>query len=345
MVVVIGISTALFTLLSFLKKDKKNYYLLIFFYAVFIFLFALRGKAGTDWVAYLDYYNNLNNLDIVKGYSFEYGYYLLNKLFFTIGFNYWTFKVITSVLISVLFYFAIRSHTKHMSMAILLGLFYFFYPSVEAVRQSISIVLFFYSLKYINGKGKRNFACYFALNLIGLLFHRTAIFCLIYYFFHKFKIVKIAAVVFVAVFLVRTEQLMQALSHMPIISNRIGYYLKGSVGSIDFAHILSLKNIEYFILTVVMTLMKGKTQKQKAVRDLILLGFIVMVSFGSYIDAMYRLAYYSDIGVLIAYCMIYDKIRREDSRSLYCIAIGIYIGIRFYRVISSRPELFIIGEL
>lgn len=344
MVLVIGISTALFTFLSLLQKDKKKSYLVLFFYAVFVFLFALRGKAGTDWVAYLDYYNNLNNPDIVKGYSFEYGYYLLNKLFFSIGFNYWTFKVITSISISVLFYFAIRNHTNHMSMAILLGLFYFFYPSVEAVRQSISIVLFCYSLKYINSKGKKSFVCYFALNLIGLLFHRTAIFCLIYYFFHKFKIVKIAIVVFIAVFLVKTEQVVQSFSRIPIIGDRIGYYLKGNVGTIDFAHILSLKNIEYFVLTVVMTLMKGKTPKQKAVRDLILLGFIVMVCFGSYIDAMYRVAYYSDIGVLIAYCMIYDKIRREDNKSFYCIAIGIYIGIRFYRVISSRPELFIIGE-
>ena len=163
--------------------DQKNQKWIWLLFTVFVALYSLRRSVGTDWVTYKYYFDNLNSEAVLNKYAFENGYYFVNVLFRSFGLSYWSMVFCISLFISVMFYISTKLMTQYGEIALITGLFFYYYPSLEALRQIIAVALFYFSLQYVESKPLKYFLC----NVIGVLFHRTALLAIAFYFFYSFR--------------------------------------------------------------------------------------------------------------------------------------------------------------
>lgn len=305
-------------------------------YGVFAVFYAFRGGVGTDWQAYLEYFNQINDPVMVAKSGFESGYLLLCRIFSGLGLSYWVMRFFISLFTVILFYKATEAQTHNTGIALLAGLFYFFYPSLEASRQILALSLFYYSLKYLDEKPFR----YFLLNLVGLMFHRTAAIALLFYFFRKRNWIKIGTIAGVFAFTAVKPLLMAALRGFPGIYDKVLWYTNTTGG---LSSLFSFKVVESIALLLLFYLFKGKNKKEIMITNLLEMGVLTQVFLPMVLDAAYRFGYYSDIGVILAYCGILDRINKRQYRFIYVILLTAFIALRFWSLISSQPELFGIG--
>lgn len=326
-----------FTVVSLLKDGKQKK---IAFFACFIalmILFSLRGKYGTDWVNYEEYYLNINNSAAVKDRSFEYGYYLINKIFYNLGFSYWTFVFVCSICLSLIFFAGLIKSGCNLEMVALASLIYFFYPSMEALRQAIALSLFFVSLTHIN-----NWKSYFALNITGFFFHRTCIITLLFYFIYKFKYVKYFLFCIILLYIVFKPDLSFILEPLGLMQ-KFEHYSKYAAKFTGIKDLISIKSLEYLAMFVFYLSVKRKTKLDKLILTLLEIGLVIQLIMPFIIDAAYRLAYYTDMGLILAYGNLCSHLKKKSHKTAAKILIGSLVSLRFYRIISLNQELFGLG--
>lgn len=159
------------------KKHKKIIFCVIFL--TFTVVSAFRYDVGRDFEdTYIYTFNRIkNNYSNVR---IDIGLYMIIKLIiFLNGNQQWLF-IITSFIINYFIFKTIfrNSQNKMLSIYIYIcGTLYFF--SMNGIRQTIAIALFYYSLQYIEN---RKFKKYLFLNIIGILFHNSAIIFIPLYF-------------------------------------------------------------------------------------------------------------------------------------------------------------------
>lgn len=331
---IIVVPLALFSLTAICnKEDSKITWIL---YPIFAFFYCIRGRVATDWEAYKYYFDNVNDAVISSQAGFEPGYYLLSKIFHNIGLSYWVMLFCISVFITTLFFLATERLTQNAGIAVLLGLFFFFYPSLEALRQIIAISIFYYSLQYIDRDWKK----YFILNVIGILFHRTGILTLLYYFFHRYRKVKLPCLIGAAAFPLLNQLIIKIFSFFPGLLAKYLWYFGNLGGAQGFSYLLSLKTIEYVILTFIFIILRDKNENENNVKDLLEMGLGLQVFLSRVMSHVYRLVYFSDLGVILAYCYLYNRLKKNYQRVAFVLFLMLYVAVRFYRIISANPQLF-----
>ena len=156
------------------KTDKTNLQYSIIVFSIIAFMLslisAIRYNVGTDYsFTYVPTFNY-----IAQGAA---------KIRIDIGFQ-WVF-IVTSFIINFLICASIYKQTSYKALGIFIyicGTLYFF--SMNGVRQTITMSIFYYSLVYVYQK--RNKVKYFLLNLFGVTMHLTAVMFLpLYFFIHK----------------------------------------------------------------------------------------------------------------------------------------------------------------
>lgn len=333
---IIILPLVLFSLTARFNEEQRSKTWIAF--GVFALFYALRGEVGTDWQGYLNYYNNINDSVLVDQSGFEAGYLSLCKIFHALGLSYWVMVFFIGIFVSFLFYKATEYHTHNAGVAVLIGLFYYFYPSLEALRQSIAVAIFFYSLKYLDEKP----IYYLLLNLIGMMFHRTSIIALFFFFFQKYNWIKIGSVCVIALFPVLKPIILWILRFFPTFYEKFVWYAGDSGG---FSHLTSIKVLECIALLVIYYLFKNKQHREKLTTSLLEMGVWVQALLPMVMDGAYRFGYYTDIGVILAYCGIYDRVRDEKYRKIYVYLLIAYVAFRFLRIILANPQLFGLGGI
>lgn len=226
-------------------NDKKSQ--LIIMVIPFLALFMVSGfryQVGTDYTnTYVYTFNQI--LFNVENVRIDFGFYLLNKIiiFFTDN-SQWVF-IITSFIMS---YFVCRtvqeqSRLPWLSFLIYIcGTFYFF--SLNGIRQAIAIAIFYYSLKYLKEK---NLKKYLLLNLIGFLFHNTAILFVLLYFVldkmvkRKYKFILLIVIYFTMPFLLK-------YIYQILINTKYGMYItNGAYTTLATFNISSIINLLLFL--------------------------------------------------------------------------------------------------
>lgn len=332
---IILLPTILFSLTAFCNQEQRKKTWIA--YGVFSLFYALRGQVGVDSESYLYYYNNIDVPAIVDKSGFEPGYLLLCKIFHSLGLSYWVMIFFISLFIAFLFYKATEYQTSNAGIAVLLSLFFFFYPSLEALRQAIALAIFFYSLKYLDEKP----LYYFLLNLGGMMFHRTAMIALFFFFFRKYLWVKIGSVVFVAIFPIIKRIIQWGVGFLPTVPTLLEKFLWYTENSGGFSHLLSFKVLECVGLLVIFYLFKEKKPPEKRIVSLLEMGVWIQVLLPLVMDGAYRFGYYTDIGIILAYCGIYDRLKNEKYRKIYVCLLIAYVVLRFLRIIQANPQLFV----
>lgn len=165
---------------------------LFFFVIVGIQLFlisALRGDTvGTDLENYLPAFETINSLiwsDILL-IGWEPGYVLFNKLLgLFLADNYRIFFIATSlfVVIGYLSFICKYSKKSWLSVFLFIALGYYL-NSFNIIRQSMAMVIVLHGFIYIK---KRRFWKYLLCIMCAMLFHKTAIICLLPYFLYNMR--------------------------------------------------------------------------------------------------------------------------------------------------------------
>ena len=313
--------------------NKKHNYIPLLPFLVFAVFYCTRTKIGTDWVAYLAYFNNVHNTRYVVGRGFEPGFYFLNLVFSNMGLSYWNLVSFIGIITCIIYIKTANQLTKNHGLFFMISLFYFFYPSFESIRSSIAIILFFYSLSFIDNNLKK----YCLLNILGFLFHSTALFALVFLIIYKFPIVKkyIYITIAVGTILVKSPFVVKIFRLLPkYIFKRFLFYFYYITLNKHVEDIISIKLFEYILILLICLIVMKYNARGKMIIGLLEIGIVSLVFVGLISNIAYRVTYYTDIGLILAYCDFYDLFKNELSRLLYIVAMIIYVFIRFYRVIG-----------
>ena len=324
-------------------------------YFVFCALYIFRARVGTDWTVYENYYYSLNNLGEVLRLDFEPGYYFINRLFYSLRMPFQIIPVLLSSMACVIFIKSCHRLRLDRSVCFLLALFYMFYPTLEALRQTVPIFLFFFSLSLLteksedNTKQKRKIwetikedANYFILNGIGILFHRSiGVLAIVFYGIRKSKVFLIATVVVMAMFGVLQSSIKQLMSqYLPGFYHRFIYYAVEQP-SIQQQPSSSFKLLEYAIILIILIILQNKDENERNALCLVEIGTAIQLFLARFVGATYRLLYFTDIGVVLFYASLDRRFKRSEFRIVYRVLLIIYICVRLIRAFPTDNDAFI----
>jgi EpsG family len=335
-----GVIYLLMAINAFFNSNRTKHFSLLFL-LIFLLFFSFRNNVGTDWDDYEYYFNNILDIYTVERFDFEYGYWLFNFLGSYLFDSYRYIVILIGFFIGFLFWQGANKYSKSIGVLTLLSLFYLFYPSIEAIRQSVTLFLFFYSLQYIEKNKKR----YLLLNFIGLLFHRTGVFPFLFLFFNNNKGFKIPIIASLLLFATIEPFVYQIVSYFPSFADKYYWYFH----YVEVEQTLfSFKTLEYMILLISFLILSKKsvlTAYENIAKNLLLIGFILQISLGQLTDIVYRMTYYTDIGVIFAYTFIYERIKIPTFKLIYILVLTLYVFLRFFRVFPFDDPSFIYSIL
>lgn len=327
-------------------NDKiTNYYLQRFvIYFIWIFFIGFRGFIVTDWQEYYPKYNQfptffnsslLECLSFSKNHFWETGFVLFSIFIKSFGCNFFVYQVISVVLdVFVLTYvFDKYSMKKYFSLCFFLYfVFQGFVTEVNLLRNSKAMILFFLSIDYIN---KRDAKRYFALNILGFFFHRSAIFYFPLYWVLRVSLPKkvLCALFFLGniIFLLQVHWIGGVLDKLMPLFEGTSYYpllksygiISGNFGGYD----LGLGVIERTVTFIIVIKFQEKLQlNSKTISPYINLMYCYLFIF----------LYLSEVGIfvarisnlfIIAYPIIYSNIYSmlsKGNKIILFIALGVY---------------------
>lgn len=159
------------------------------------------NTGGSDYFAYKNIYNNIKLMPFWKGiietskYSgFESGFCFYMSVIKLIGFNYYGFTLINSVVFYILFYKVLKKYDYNINFILILFLYkIFFYNTFISLRQPIAILIFWLSLDYLKEK---KYIKYFLMCTLAFTFHKAAIILYFVPLVTHFKISKKTYIIF-----------------------------------------------------------------------------------------------------------------------------------------------------
>lgn len=316
---------------------------------VFCFFYILRTRIGTDWPVYENYYKSLSSNSEVIRLNFEKGYYWLNMLFYTLHFPFQIIPVMISSIVCIAFYYGTKRYDFKMGLTLLASLYYLFYPTLEALRQSVAVFLFYYSLSYLirNAELSKNnilkimdSAKFWLLNIIGALFHQTVgIFVVLFYFFIRNKMFKLIVTILLVSFKTLQPYIEIVMEkYFPSVFHKYIYYVISN-GNNKWSFI-SAKFIEYIIIMIILLLIKNKNENEKMAMNLIEIGLLIQFSLIGVLDSVYRMLYYTDIGIVLFISSFDQRIKKWNFKLFYRIMVIAYIGLHLYRSFPVSNDLF-----
>lgn len=179
--IIIGAIVVFFAFLQ--DKNKFSHGLKISFLILTLFL-GLRYNFGNDYQSYLNGFNEINRYSYISFFDtrfyFDPGWVFICKLFNPFGF--FSLIFFLSIVNCVVYYKVIKRYVPQ-GFYWLAVFLYFFTPGfmlvhLSAIRQSISILIFLFIVKYIY---MRKPLFYFTGILIASFFHQSALILSVFY--------------------------------------------------------------------------------------------------------------------------------------------------------------------
>ena len=215
----------------------------------YLVFWGLRGFIGTDCFWYFEWFKDLNTnlldafadrIDLEPGYityAYFFKYYVWN--------NFHAF-VFFSTLLNIIFLYFIFKKSESNMFIFSLAIFCVFSANSEInnLRNIRAILLFYISIKYIEEK---RFFPFLLIQILGILFHSTAIFFIPLYFIISHNLKKwILPIVTIGFFMVLFE-----LSPLVSVINKIGEMMGGSylVKALLFLDVSDTKGFTFGALT------------------------------------------------------------------------------------------------
>ncbi|HHD2971047.1 EpsG family protein [Clostridium perfringens] len=312
------------------KYNKNKYIKIIFFSFTFIFIFiiySMRGNVGIDYDQYLRIYNNIsyyniNSFDILKEISntwdVEPGFIVINMISNKLGIGIQGVYIFTTIIFMLFFLKALDyydSKKENLSFILLIFLSQLFFKGMDAVRQFIAIMIFFYSTKFIVEK---NFIKYILFILLGSIFHESILFLIPLYFINKINFNKINFIILVVLSIIFSKFLTfdYMINIIAKILPNMGY-IKYIGRDVTYTGTLGIVYLIYFILALFMLNNIRKINKKNDLLSIkFYLLYVLLFPYFSSSLSLVRILVYINIFIIIA-IPIYSKYINRTYRFLY----------------------------
>ncbi|EIY5006730.1 EpsG family protein [Klebsiella variicola] len=244
--------------------NKKILFYISFFISLLYFCFTF-GR-GFDWINYYDIYLSIN--PNVFELPFEPGYYIIMRVFHYFGSPFSVMMAFTTlVMFSFIFIYCRRMQNPTLSFFTLIS-FMGHYLFSEQVRQGLAICIILYGFPFFE---RKQYVKAFLIILIAMLFHVSAIFCLLFFFIIKknesFANIKFS--IYCLLFLMLSYYIWSnpaIVKFIPLFySKMIDYSTSYTEGFISVGKILSSKVAFLYIVMLVLSILILKKTKNSDV--------------------------------------------------------------------------------
>lgn len=317
---------------------KKNERLIIFCLVfVLFFISIIRFNVGADYQTYIEMFEYINyNLTLKDLLSHtEPLFFLLNKIISYFTSNSYYLFFFTSLIIYTLLFKSIQRLSINGSLSVFLFIVTtYYFISLNQIRQSIALMIFLYSLSdLISGNNKK----FILLNLIGFLFHYSAIVTFLALLLKKINFKKIVYFSILIISILLSSKIDKLLSdRLTIIDSFYSNYLSNDHFT-EKNNVAILKQIiPNIIIILSIIVVKKFNNKDLIIFNLYFFSVVYLnVFFGK--NIFIRPVFYFDI-ILIFYLPIFintlfsDRYQRLISQvffSIYFIILtfaGIFVG-------------------
>ena len=322
---------------------------MFFFLVSFFILSFIRWERGTDWMSYLDFFEDI---EAIYPYSyFEFLFTQLNLWSHRISNNYTFCLFLQAVLIYSLSYISIKKYSLLPVFSVLIW-FSFSFAGIFFVRQTIAVALILFSFFYIV---ERRFWYFFALVIIATLFHKSAIVFLPAYYLFTLNLSKKQIFIMIAgSFLLSaiTGNFFTFLATYNIdgVSDKAESYMEVGVSD-SFGSSFSpletmLRGVFYriFIIIFVLNFLIADYKKDYLFRGLInlyLVGVMFFIIFVPISVTLIRFSSYYEILQIFIYPYIVLKYKNDQFKNLALLLLLAYFAFRFYGVVQGYEKSYI----
>jgi len=315
----------------------------------------LRNTGGTDFQVYARIYavvptlgEFIENFDVIYDkyyvYGADKGYLIINSIFKTLGFTYYGYNFMHSLLTISAIYLFTRRFTNNFAMVVMVMMYkMFFYDFFVSLRQTITIAIFMGMLADIE---KKHWVRYYIMCCVCYYIHAAASVLFLVYFVRYIKLSKGALLLLNAIFL---PTLVLSALNVPVLSI-FDYVLDWNVFSSDqiankASNLLSgtsenginwLHTIEYFGIMFVMTWFYDDIAEEFPNSEMMIKMFICLLPiftlFRNY-EILTRWKDYFTIsyGFIFAYL---SGIREKKYQSLIMVVLVLWCGFGYLRYIT-----------
>lgn len=280
------------------KNDKVKKIINISIILLLVFITGTRNVGGTDITVYQNAYNSIPNLgeffanyehldDMYTTFGFDRGFLLLNSFANTIGLSFQGFLMMVAIISYGFFYAGIRRFTDNFSLVVIVFLYkMFFYDTFISIRQSITIFVFFYMIKYIEEK---KFIKYAIGCIVMYYMHAASIILILVYFVSKIKLTKRLIIALNCIFI---PTMILSFAHVPVLKPLEPILNSGIFGSEEIQakatnlitggnmtgeEINLLHTIEYFIIMAIILIFYDRLIKAHPKAELAIKMFICLL--------------------------------------------------------------------
>ena len=345
-------------LFSYLAKYKEfKFGLKLAFLLIFIFL-AIRFNYGNDYMNYYKDFITINSFSSIDFYDkalyYEPGWLLLIRLFKPFGF--FTLVMVLSLLNCVIFYLFIKRYVpvQYYWIAVFIYVFTpgFMLVHASAMRQSIAINLFIFSIPFIY---KKDFLRYLLCITLATFFHFSAIILIPVYFlvFLNWRINNIGGGIILLIFL---SLFIFGDRITPFLDNLIGNFFQDYEGYIGTGSKIESGIGLIFLslfLTAIIYYSRFEKKDIKILFNIAIIGFM-FIPIGLLLAMISRVSMYFTPATIVVYPLLIGKIKNPFQKNLFTfilIAFTLYTFTLFfsseifgefyknYRTIFSLPHL------
>lgn len=307
--------------LAWIGEKRKKKKIVIWAYVILGLMTVLRYDIGNDYLGYVELINEIED-KVALGYSpfqiwkyfdfdHEYGIYLLSWLFS------WTFRPYVGVIgvygliAVVLLYKSLNRYHGYHALGILIYVISgIMFNSWDWVRQSVAFMIVLYSLPFIEERKPVKFVLTI---LWGILFHKTIILMLPFYFITYFRINRyiVAGTLLVTVVLYFANFFQNALGEiMQYADMAEGYesYTKNQQ-ALEQAESFNFKLRCLLYVLFWSTLVVLMPQKENVKKNLLFVGAVFfLIASGS--QALQRISFYFLIACIPALPSTWQQLKR-----------------------------------
>ena len=306
---------------------------LLFFTIAGIQLFliaALRGETvGTDLENYLPAFKTIVNTswDAIFEIDWEPGYIVFNKLLSLFSDDNRFFLIVTSLFTTVGYLLFIWKNSKKpwLSVFLLVALGYYL-ESFNIIRQSMAMVIVLHGLIYAQ---KRCFIKYLLCILCAMLFHKTAIICLLPYFFFNIRpSIGNFGIMLVCGSVISSLSGTMLLSY--VIQSSFSTYSLDNEASSGYSMLLFLS-----FLTVVSLLFSSKKKEYNLYNHMLILACFLQL-FSLHFTLFARIVVYFSIILIVLVPNLVAEIKLIRYRVFAESCVVVLAMLYFYVIILSR---------
>lgn len=317
-----------------------------------IIFFGLRGFVYSDCFPYYecflhsptlyDGYSKINHF--FNNYYFEKGYLLLNIFIKSIFNNWYFFQLVNYIIDFCILYHFFKKIVPE--LIILCFCFYFIFSGlfmeINLMRNIKSILLFICSLKYIRQK---RFFPYLMLNMLGFLFHATALIFIPLYFLLNNKVNKKLLLI---IFIIGNFIFLAQIPLAKILVGLIGKVFFGRIASIAISYLeykatatgngISIGYLERIFTFIIMYKNYNKLLSNK--NNIIFYNcFLIYIYVNLYLADMSIITDRVSILFIFPYWILYPQIYHFQNKQNKILFLFIFLAYSILKMISGNRTL------